>query len=64
MGLGVWVVTIAFVLFLFVQDIALMSEFFLDFATLNRIKLVMLALLLAGATLLSYGLVKGSDHGP
>lgn len=64
MGLGVWVVAIGFVLFLFVQDITIMSEFFLDFATLNRIKLVMLALLLAGATLLSYGLAKGSDLQP
>lgn len=55
---------IGVVLFLFVQDITLMSEFFLDFATLNRVKVVVLALLLGGATLLSYGLAKGSDHRP
>lgn len=55
---------IGVVLFLFVQDITRMSEFFLDFATLNRVKVVVLALLLGGATLLSYGLAKGSDHRP
>lgn len=57
-AVGLWLMVVSAVIFLFMQDLTLMSEFFLEFTTLNRIKLVTLAIMLVGATVLSYGIAK------